>query len=87
MTLLVPLKSRASIWRSEEWRQFLQLCREESSQCSSSVVQTVLGAFQCPIAALLSFEHIWDKDDHTSGQVVSGLDLTWELVNLPPVHE
>ena len=36
MALLVPLESPASSWRSEKWRQILQLRREEYRACSSS---------------------------------------------------
>ena len=82
--LLVPLKSPASFCHSEQWRQILQLRREEYREFFSSDAQLVL--FFEPNAALLSFEQIL-TGDHTSVQIVSGLDVTCVLVNLPSIHE
>ena len=38
-------------------------------------------------AAVLSFDHILGVDDHTSGQIVSGLYVTLVLVYLTSTHE
>ena len=89
MALLFSLSSPASYWRSEPWRQSLQPRREEYRDCSSSDVQLVLVSFQTSVAALVSIEHTshLDTDDNTSGHIVSGLDVTCVLVNLPSTHE
>ena len=61
MALLVPPESPASFLRSDSWRQILQLRREESYEFPLLTVQLVSWVFQCPIAALFSFEHIWTQ--------------------------
>ena len=59
MALLVPLEFPTPFWRSEQWRQIIQLRREEFRELSSSDVQLVFWIVQCVIAALLPFEQIW----------------------------
>ena len=57
MALLVPLETPASFWRSEEWRQIVQL----RVVVIMNAVQLVFWVFQYPFAALLSLEHIWKE--------------------------
>ena len=59
MALLVPPGPPASSWRSDQWRQILQLLREGYRKVSSSDVQLLFWVFQYPITALISFDHIW----------------------------
>ena len=58
---------------------FFNLVRKISLIFSSSGVQLEFVVSQHPIAACI--------DDHTSGQIVPGVDVTCVLVNVPLLHE
>ena len=74
-----------SSWRSEQWRQILQLRQEEYRDFSGMQV-VFLGFFSVP-SSLCVLLITFDIDDHTSGQIDSGLDVTCVLVNLPSSRE
>ena len=47
MSVLVPLASPAFFWRFEQWRQILQLRREEHREFTSSDVHAVFFHIPC----------------------------------------
>ena len=67
--------------------KLFKIRREEYRKCASSDSQLVFGDLSITHCYSAFFcEHL-DIDDHTSGRVVSGLDVTRFLVNLPSTHE
>ena len=61
MAVLDTLECPASFSRSKYWRQILQLLQEEYRTFRLLMYKSVSGAFQYPIAYLLSRQHMWTK--------------------------
>ena len=81
--LLVPLESRASFWRFEQWRQIVQLRREECHEFP----HLKCSLYVCLSISNYCFAFFWvhlDMDVHTSGQSCfwSWCDLSFGHTNL-----
>ena len=87
MALLVTQECPTYFRRSEQRREIVQLRREDYRQFPLMACNLYFWFCKTPLLLCLLFSAHLDINDHTSGQIVSGLDVICALVNLSSTRE